>query len=57
MDGERPHVPVTWIPAIPAGMTLEVIIHFLFEWYSLSCDLLVSVLYWPALSYESGESK
>ena len=28
MDGGRRHVPVIWIPAIPAGMTLDLILHF-----------------------------
>ena len=28
MDGERRHVPVIWITAIPAGMTLNLILHF-----------------------------
>jgi hypothetical protein len=32
-DGVQSHIPVIWIPAIHAGMTLNLIIHFLFEWF------------------------
>ena len=28
MEGEQRHVPVIWVPAIPAGMTLDLTIHY-----------------------------